>query len=254
MKFSSLFISHGAPTLPISRLPAREFLAGLGGHLPRPRAIVAVSPHWLTRERTVKSPPRFTTWHDFSGFPDELYDLEYAAPGDPRLRDRVRDLLGKAGAGAMTTDDLRLDHGVWVPLLLMYPKADVPVVQVSVTSDTPRDYYELGRALAPLAGDGVLLIGSGGAVHNLGALDWGGDGAPAAWATAFDDWIHERLGAGDWEALCDYRKQAPEPGRAHPTEDHFLPLFFAGGAGGAATSLHRSFSYGNLSMACYGFQ
>jgi 4,5-DOPA dioxygenase extradiol len=253
VKFSSLFISHGAPTLPISRLPAREFLAGLGGQLPRPRAIVAVSPHWMTRERAVKSPPRFTTWHDFAGFPEELYDLEYAAPGDPRLRDRVRDLLGQAGAGAVTTDDLRLDHGVWVPLLLMYPKADVPVVQVSATSDTPRDYYELGRALAPLAGDGVLLIGSGGAVHNLGALDWGGDGAPAAWATAFDDWIHERLGAGDWDALCDYRKQAPEPGRAHPTEDHFLPLFFAGGAGGAATTLHRSFSYGNLGMAAYGF-
>ncbi len=252
-RYSSLFISHGAPTLPHDDTPARAFLSELGHLLVRPRAVVVVSPHWLTRERAVKSPPRFKTWHDFSGFPEPLYALEYDAPGDARVRDRVRDLLGAAGLAGVPTDDLRLDHGAWVPLMLMYPKADIPVVQVSATSDTPRDYFALGRALAPLAADGVLMIGSGGAVHNLGALDWSGGGRPAPWATAFDDWLHERVEAGDWDTLYSYRQQAPEPARAHPTEDHFLPLFFAGGAGGAATSLHRSFSYGNLSMAAYGF-
>ena len=252
MKFASLFISHGAPTLPISRLPARDFLAQLGGSLPRPRAIVVVSPHWLTRERAVKSPPRFTTWHDFAGFPDELYDLEYDAPGDAGLRDRVRDLLGKAGAGVVPSDDLRLDHGVWVPLLLMYPKADVPVVQVSATMDTPRDYFELGRALKPLAAEGALLIGSGGLVHNLREMDLDSPQVPD-WAQGFADWTRECLEAGDWEALCDYRSRAPLAARAHPTEDHFLPLFFAGGAGGNATRLHDSFAHGGLSMATYGF-
>jgi 4,5-DOPA dioxygenase extradiol len=251
VKFSSLFISHGAPTLPIANIPAREFLAGLGGQLPRPRAIVAVSPHWLTRERTVKSPPRFTTWHDFAGFPDELYDLEYAAPGDPRLRDRVRDLLGQAGAGAVTTDDLRLDHGVWVPLLLMYPKADVPVVQVSATSDTPRDYYELGRALAPLAGDGVLLVGSGGAVHNLGALDLGGDAPPPAWATAFEAWLRERLQQSAVDEIVAFRERAPGLRRAHPTDDHFLPLLVALGAAserpGPVDFPVQGFEHGSLS-------
>lgn len=255
-RYASLFISHGAPTLPLSGLPARGFLAGLGKALERPRAIVVVSPHWLTRERAVKSPPRFRTWHDFSGFPEELYALEYDAPGDARLRDRARELLGQAGLAVVTSDDLKLDHGVWVPLLLMFPQADIPIVQVSATWDTPRDYYALGRALAPLTDDGVLLVGSGGLVHNLRevVMHEGGDGAAAPdWAQGFANWADSRLRAGDWEDLFDYRVRAPLAARAHPTEDHFLPLFFAGGAGGAATVLHDSFTHGSLSMATYGF-
>lgn len=251
--FSSLFISHGAPTLPISQLPAREFLVQLGQQLPRPRAIVAVSPHWMAGANEVKSPARYRTWHDFGGFPEELYRLQYAPAGEPAVAKRVMELLKAAGLGAQESADARLDHGVWVPLLLMYPAADIPVVQISATWDTPRQYHELGKALKPLAQDGVLVIGSGGAVHNLGALNWGGDGPAPGWAKAFDDWVGERLAAGDWDSLCDYRRLAPDPQRAHPTEDHFLPLFFAGGAGGRAESLHRSFSYGSLSMAVYGF-
>ena len=254
LKFSSLFLSHGAPTLPLTGLPAREFLGQLGGKLERPEAIVVVSPHWLTKERAVKSPPRFSTWHDFSGFPDELYALKYDAPGDALLRSRVTDLLGEAGLAAPVSDDLKLDHGVWVPLLLMYPKADVPVVQVSATWDTPRDYHALGRALAPLAAEGVLLIGSGGFVHNLREVLMHDEaGAIPDWAQEFAGWTDAQLKAGDWEALFDYRRRAPDAARAHPTEDHFLPLFFAGGAGGAATVLHDSFAHGSLSMACYGF-
>jgi len=265
LKFSSLFVSHGAPTLPLSGLPARTFLAELGQQLARPKAIVVVSPHWMTRERAVKSPPRFTTWHDFQGFPEELYTLEYQAPGDARVRDRVRELLGAAGMPVVASDDLKLDHGVWVPLLLMYPDCDVPVVQVSATLDTPRDYFALGAALRPLAADGVLLLGSGGFVHNLREIIMveGGDGEDIPeWAQEFAGWTDARLKDGDWDALCDYRQRAPQAARAHPTEDHFLPLFFAGGAGGAggtggegakAVPLHSSFSHGSLSMAAYGF-
>lgn len=263
-RFSSLFVSHGAPTLPLSGLPARAFLTELGRTLARPTAIVAVSPHWMTRERAIKSPPRFTTWHDFSGFPEELYALEYDAPGDAHMRDRVRELLGAAGVPAVASDDLKLDHGVWVPLLLMYPGRDVPVVQVSSTLDTPRDYFALGAALRPLAGEGVLLLGSGGFVHNLREviMSEGGDAEHVpGWAQEFADWTDAQLREGDWDALCNYRQHAPHAARAHPTEDHFLPLFFAGGAGrpgtagagATATTLHNSFAHGSLSMAAYGF-
>ena len=251
-RYSSLFISHGAPTLPISRLPARKFLEGLGQELERPKAIVIVSPHWMTKERAVKSPPRFSTWHDFYGFPEELNALEYDAPGDRALRERVRELLGAAGVAAAASDDLRLDHGAWVPLLLMYPEVDLPIVQVSATWDTPRDYHTLGKALAPLAADGVLLVGSGGFVHNLREIEFDSKKVPD-WASAFADWADEKVRAGDWEALFEYRTGAPQAARAHPTDDHWLPLYFAGGAGGAATRLHDSFSHGSLSMACYGF-
>lgn len=251
--FSSLFISHGAPSLPISDLPARAFLEGLARELPRPRAIIVQSPHWMTRGLEVKAPARYQTWHDFGGFPQALYGISYTPAGDADLAVLTVDALRACGVQARPTTDARLDHGVWVPLMLMYPEADIPVVQVSATWTTPRDYFDLGRALQPLLGDGVMLIGSGGLVHNLGEIEFDGDRVPA-WARAFDDWTDARLQAGDWDALCDYRRQAPEPARAHPSEDHFLPLFFAGGAGGEAQPLHRSFSHGSLSMACYGFE
>ncbi len=253
--FSSLFISHGAPTLPISGIPAREFLRGLGATLGRPKAIVAVSPHWMTRTREVKSPERYTTWHDFGGFPDELYTLRYEAPGSAELRAQVQQLLGDSHVVSLPSEDRKLDHGVWVPLLLMYPAADIPVVQVSATWDTPREYLRVGRALAPLAQDGVLLLGSGGFVHNLREVQFDGGEIPD-WAQRFHDWADARVRAGDWDALCDYRRLAPDAERAHPTEDHFLPLFFAAGAAGvgaAASALHNSFSHGSLSMAAYGF-
>lgn len=250
---SSLFVSHGAPTLPISDIPARDFLRQLGTGLRRPRAIVALSPHWVTATVEVKSPARYRTWHDFGGFPEELYRIQYMPAGEPAVAARVLELLQGAGIEARASSDQRLDHGVWVPLMLAWPDADVPVVQVSSTVDTPCAYFELGRALRPLAGEDVLVLGSGGAVHNLGALNWSGAGPAPAWAREFDDWVDAHLQSGDWDALCDYRRQAPHAVRAHPTEDHFLPLFLAGGAGGAAAPLHRSFSYGSLGMGAYAF-
>ncbi len=249
----SLFISHGAPTLPLEQSPARRFLETLGRDLPRPRAIVALSPHWMTSGIEVKSPPRFKTWHDFGGFQDELYRIRYEPAGEPALAERVLELLRSAGLDAQPSPDTKLDHGVWVPLMLMYPHADLPVVQVSATWDTPARYRQLGQALRVLASEDLLILGSGGLVHNLRELDFGSDAVPD-WARCFDDWADARLAENDWEALCDYRHRAPDAVRAHPTEDHFLPLFFAGGAGGQAKALHRSFSHGGLSMAAYSFR
>jgi 4,5-DOPA dioxygenase extradiol len=253
-RYAGIFLSHGAPTLPLDDHPAREFLGALGRRLPRPRAIVVVSPHWLTRSLALKAPTRFETWHDFQGFPEALYRLHYRPHGDAVLRDRAALLLQEAGIGVdISAVDARLDHGAWVPLMLMYPQADVPLVQLSMISDTPQRYREIGRALRPLTDDGVLLVGTGGAVHNLGEVDFA-DGAPVpAWAREFDQWLGERIAAGDWDALCDYRRRAPQAERAHPTEDHFLPLFFASGAGDRAERLHHSFSHGSLGMAAYGF-
>lgn len=251
-RFSSVFVSHGAPTLPISGEPARAFLSELGAALGTPKAIVAVSPHWMTRTRAVKSPDRFATWHDFGGFPAELYSIRYEPPGSAELRGEVLHLLGESHQVSIPSDDARLDHGVWVPLMLMYPPADIPVVQVSATLDAPRKYFELGRALAPLAAQGVLLLGSGGFVHNLHEIEFDGGPVPD-WAQEFHDWADGRVKAGDWDALFDYRRRAPHAVRAHPTDEHFMPLFFAAGAGGAATGLHSGFSHGSLGMAAYGF-
>lgn len=254
-RYASLFLSHGAPTLPLEQHPARDFLRALGARLPRPRALVVMSPHWHTEGLFAKAPPRFETWHDFGGFPPELYRLQYRAPGEPVLRDRAAELLREARIPVeLAVADARLDHGAWVPLLLMYPQADVPLVQLSLPARTaPAGIRAIGRALRPLAGDGVLLIGTGGAVHNLREVEFGAAGMPPAWSRAFDDWVRERLEAADWTALDDYRRQAPDAARAHPTDDHFLPLFFAGGAGDQATTLHRSFGHGSLSLAAYGF-
>lgn len=252
--FAGLFVSHGAPTLPLDSHPARDFLRELGTRLPRPRAILALSPHWTTPATALKAPERFQTWHDFAGFPEELYRLRYEPPGATVVRDRALALLSDAGVQAQAVPDRRLDHGVWVPLLLMYPDADVPLVQISATRDTPRRYHELGRILKPLAREGVLLFGTGGAVHNLGELEWSGEGDAPPWSRDFDRWLADRLAARDWEALFDYRRLAPAAARAHPTEDHLLPLFFAGAAGDGVEALHQSFSYGSLSMAAYGFR
>ena len=251
--FSSLFISHGAPTLPMENSPARRFLESLGQQLPKPSAIVVLSPHWMTRGLEVKSPERFETWHDFGGFPEELYRLKYTPRGEPVLATRVLELLRGAGMHAQPSADVKLDHGVWVPLLLMFPQADIPLVQVSATWDTPKRYRELGQTLGPLAKEGVLILGSGGLVHNLREIVMDSDFVPD-WARNFEQWAHAKLEAGDWDSLCEYRKLAPDAARAHPTEDHYLPLYFAGGAGGESVALHRSFAHGGLSMATYAFK
>jgi 4,5-DOPA dioxygenase extradiol len=248
----ALFISHGAPTLAVEKIPAHDFLIELGKRLPRPCAIVAVSPHWIAPQFAIKQVERHRAWHDFGGFPDELYQIRYAPPGDPALAARIAQQLQQSGMQTQLVSDERIDHGVWVPLLLMFPQADIPVVNVASLGRGPQAHYQLGRALGEACGDDVLIVGSGGAVHNLHEIAAPGS-PPKDWAIRFDDWLAGRLQAGDHEALLDYRASAPDATRAHPTEDHLMPLFVALGAGGKAEPLHRSFSYGSLSMACYGF-
>lgn len=252
----SLFVSHGAPDLVVSGHPASQFLAKLGEALPRPRAILAVSAHWERPVATLTTSPAPDTIHDFSGWPRALYELRYAVPGAPWLAARLRDLLA-AREFALAEDPVRgLDHGSWVPLSLAWPDADVPVVQLALLrGEGAARHFDLGRALAPLRAEGVLVLGSGSAVHNLGALAPEGT-PPPAWAEVFDAWLADAIAARSLAELTAFPASPREARLAHPTPEHLLPLFVAMGAGwdgGRSAPLHRSWSYGSLSMAAYAF-
>ncbi len=254
----ALFLSHGSPLHALEPGAAGAAWAGLAAALRRPRAILIVSAHWETNVPMLTGNPRPETIHDFSGFPEPLYRLRYPAPGSPELARRARALLGDAGFTAAIDGCRGLDHGAWSPLLHMYPGADIPVVQLSLQSELgPRHHYRVGRALAPLAEEGVLLVGSGHMTHNL--RDWARRAhraAPARYALEFQSWVHERIEAGDHAALLDYRTRAPHAARAHPTEEHFLPLFFALGAAGESARpvrVHDAIEDGALAMDAYAF-
>ena len=256
MTMPTVFVSHGSPMLILEQhRPARAFLAALGEALPkRPKAIVAVSAHWETDVPAVSTTRKPSTIHDFYGFPPALYALSYAPPGAPELAERVAKLTGAAH------DPHRgLDHGAWVPAKLAWPEADIPMFQLSVQPEqSPAYHVELGRKLAALRDEDILVMGSGSATHNLRALvrTGGDDSEPEPWARAFDDWQAKTLETGDEAALADYRRQAPYAVESHPTDEHFLPLhvaFSAAGKGTRGRALHRSFALGNLSMAAYAF-
>ncbi|MBK5002504.1 dioxygenase [Pseudomonas sp. S31] len=246
----SLFISHGSPMLALQPGASGPALAGLANALPRPKAIVVVSAHWESQELLVTGAAQPETWHDFYGFPPALYAVQYPAPGEPALARRVSELLQ-----ARLDPQRPFDHGAWVPLSLMYPEADIPVIQVSLPSRLgPALQVRVGQALAELRNEGVLLIGSGSITHNLGELDWhAGPDVIEPWALAFRDWVVERLEADDQAALLDYRKQAPFAARNHPSDEHLLPLFFALGAGGRFGIVHQGFTLGALGMDIYRF-
>jgi 4,5-DOPA dioxygenase extradiol len=256
----SLFVSHGAPTFPLTDAPARGFLEGYAAHLPvRPRAILAVSAHWETQTPTVNTPAINPTIHDFHGFPPELYQIQYAAPGSPWLVERVAALIA-AGGGTLRRDAERgLDHGAWVPLRLLYPQADVPVVQLSVQTELgPDHHYRLGRLLAPLRAEGVLIVGSGSFTHDLSSFRhyYHALHAPAPdWVDGFADWMTLAIEQGRIDDLLAYREKAPFARRNHPSEEHLLPLFVALGAGEgrAPEHLHASTTYGILRMDAFAF-
>ncbi len=254
----TLFVSHGAPTLVTDPVPTRAFLLGLGGALPRPRAILCVSAHWDTSAPRLTAGERPGTMYDFYGFPDELYEMTYPAPGDPALARRTAGLLASAQIPVALDAERGLDHGAWVPLTLMYPQADIPVLQLSIQSHlSPRHHLELGRAIAPLREEGVLIVASGNATHNLReAFSHSIDEPPVPYAREFADWLTGRILAGDTDALLDYLEQGPQGPRNHPTADHYLPLLVALGAGmegngGTGRLLHDGYTYGVLSMAAY---
>jgi 4,5-DOPA dioxygenase extradiol len=249
----SLFVSHGAPTLLIDPCPTRDFLAGLGSEMPHPRAILCISAHWTTEAPRISGSAVPETIHDFYGFPEPLYQVRYPAPGDPGLAAEVAGCLD--GLAPEIDPERGLDHGAWVPLKLMYPAADIPVVQLSVSpARDPAWHVELGRRLRPLRAQGVLVIGSGGATHNLRDFARHPLDAPAQpYARGFADWLSERITTGEVESLENVWSQAPEATRNHPTPEHLVPLHVALGAGDGTPGrrLHDAFTYGVLSMAAY---
>ncbi len=250
-----LFVSHGAPTFALEPGEPGSRLRAIGAGLAdRVEAVVVLSPHWMTRALAITSVATPATIRDFGGFDPALYRLQYPVAGAPALATEVRDRLAAAGIGADLDPQRGLDHGAWVPLMHLFPAADRPVLQVSMPVDLdPRGAFALGRALAPLRERGVLLVGSGSLTHNL--YDLQPPGAPAAeYVRAFAEWIAAAIGAGDHDALVDYRRRAPQAERAHPTEDHYLPLPFAAGAANVAETARRldgGVTYGVLSMDAY---
>jgi len=256
MTLPSIFVSHGAPTLSLDPGETGAFWERLAKNLPRPKAVLCVSAHWMTDEPEVSAPERNETIHDFYGFPEPLYRLTYPAPGAPALAARVTALLGDAGVPITIDRSRGLDHGAWVPLRIMYPAADIPTSQLSI--QLRRDaawHHRVGAALAPLRDEGVLVLASGGAVHNLRGLAWQG-GPAAEWARQFDDWLAAALAEGQMAELLDWTRRAPHAREAQPSPDHFLPLFVALGAAGAGARgerLHQGFTLGSLSMAAFRF-
>ena len=253
----TFFIAHGSPSLALEDNAYTQFLHSLGEHLLRPRAIVLFSAHWLAATQQISEVRRYETIHDFGGFPDALREIRYPAPGDPQLAAKIADLLGQSGIP--TSRDVRrgLDHGAWVVLRLLYPAADIPVVSMSVNPRlAPEEQYRIGKALAVLREEDVLLIGSGGTVHNLGMIEWDAQEVNE-WALAFDRWLGDQAVRWDMDALFRY-EQAPHAALAvpHHGNEHFAPLFYAmGGADDArkAVLLHRSYAYGSLSHSVWQF-
>ncbi|WP_439878187.1 DODA-type extradiol aromatic ring-opening family dioxygenase [Pseudomonas prosekii] len=253
--FPSLYISHGSPMLALEPGASGPALTRLAAQLPKPKAIVIMSAHWESNELLVSGNPQPETWHDFGGFPKALFEVQYPAPGDPQLAAEVIELLNANDLPARIDARRPFDHGVWVPLSLMYPQADIPVVQVSLpTRGGPALQTRVGQALQSLREHGVLLIGSGSITHNLRELDWhAGPESVEPWAKVFRDWMIEKLAANDEAALHDYRQQAPNAARNHPSDEHLLPLYFARGAGGEFAIAHQGFTMGALGMDIYRF-
>lgn len=251
----TLFLSHGAPDLVLSDHVAVDAMRQIVNTYEIPRAIVVISAHWISRDKVaVSSSATPETIHDFGNFGAELYQLRYPAPGDPQLAAQIVDLLKSAGLQATTDAQRGLDHGAWMPLLLMYPQADIPVVQISLPGVNPDACLRLGQAIAELRNEGILVIGSGGTVHNLRLLHH--NNQPEAWAESFADWLIQAVEGNRIDLLLDAEEQHPLFRKAHPTTDHFVPLLVAWGAADPTRPgkrFHHSFTYGNLGMSSFLF-
>jgi 4,5-DOPA dioxygenase extradiol len=258
----SIFVSHGAPNLVLYDTPARRFLAEYARNIERPTAILSVSAHFETDRPAVVADPAPEMIYDFGGFEDELYTLTYPAPGDPALAERVAGLLAEAGLGPAVVQKRGYDHGTWVPMMLLFPDADIPVAQLSVQPGASAEHhYRLGEAIAPLREEGVLIVGSGSFTHNLyeafqnlrrGAVD----ADRPEWVESFVDWMVGHLEAGDVDDLLDYRAKAPYAAENHPTDEHLMPLYVALGAAGQdvkAQRVHESHQFGALELDAFAF-
>lgn len=255
----SLFVPHGAPTFALRPGAAGAALARQAAGLPRPRAVVAMSAHWETARPTVGTATRLETMHDFRGFPEALYRIRYPATGCPEAARAVGRAIEANGMQVDFDADRGLDHGAWVPLRKMFPEADVPVVPLSLQPGAgPEHALRVGRALAPLRREGLLIVASGNLTHNLRDYSEAGPAhaEPPAYVRRFADWIHQQLVAGDTAALLDYRAQAPDARRAHPSEEHLLPLFVALGAAGEpfeTLRFHAGIDDAALAMDAFAF-
>jgi 4,5-DOPA dioxygenase extradiol len=250
----ALFIGHGSPMNTLESNDYTEAWRALGRHLPRPRAILAVSAHWYFGATAVTAMPSPRTIHDFYGFPQPLFDFDYPAAGDPALAGEIVELVKPEWVG-LDRDQWGLDHGTWSVLAHLYPDADVPVVQLSINALRPLDYHlELARRLAPLRERGVMILGSGNVVHNLRRLQWDEPNLAHDWAERFDDAAVAQL-ADDPGAILELREH-PDYALAVPTPDHFVPLLYLAGlaeaAGVGAEPLVRGYAMGSISMTCYG--
>jgi len=258
-RLPTLFVPHGAPTFALDPGAAGAVMQQTAAALPRPRAIVIVSPHWDTEVASVGSAETPATIHDFYGFPQALYALDYPATGSRDASHEVIAAIAKAGLPVVEVASQGLDHGAWIPLQLMFPDADVPVIPVSVQSHLGvKGAYALGRALAPLVDEGFLVVGSGNLTHNLGdyRIARQNGGQVPAYVHDFPDWLAQKIMQRDVSALLDYRHQAPEAARAHPSDEHLQPLYVALGAAGdtpGVERLYKGVSDYVLAMDAYAF-
>ena len=252
----TVFVSHGAPTFAVEPGLAGPLLKALGDRLPRPRAVLVVSPHWMTRGLTITSSARPQTIHDFGGFPAALYALQYPAPGAPALAQSIATMLSDAGFETRLDGQRGLDHGAWVPMMHMFPAHDIPVMQLSLPVDFgPEQTWALGQALAPLSAQGVLIVGSGSLTHNLHEFRQRGD-THEAYVQTFTDWARHAVQTHDRDALIGYLEHAPQARRAHPTAEHYLPLLIAAGAAAPDAQvdvIDGGVTHGVLSMDSYVF-
>ncbi|RFU65390.1 DODA-type extradiol aromatic ring-opening family dioxygenase [Peribacillus glennii] len=252
----SLFLAHGTPTLALEKHAYAEFLKDYASGLPIPKAIVILSAHWESREQTVTAVQKHGIIHDFTGFSEELYHITYPAPGMIELADDILSLLAHAGVFALLDNRRPLDHGAWVPLHIMYPEADIPVIPLSINPSLPnKRQYEIGMALAELRNKDVLIIGSGGIVHNPEEFRMDMDVAEG-WAVYFEEWVEKKICNWDLQDLFDYETKAPFAMSAVPTKEHFAPLLIAMGTGHENKDprlLYRSFELGNLSLTAWEF-
>ena len=245
----AIFIGHGSPMNIVAENSYTRDLEKLGTALAKPRAVLVVSAHWMTHGFYSGSDDVNVTIHDFYGFPDGLYEKRYPAPGAPDVAERVAELTG----GVVKPAERGLDHAAWAPLIRVWPEADVPVLELSIDLSEPEaDHYALGRLLAPLRDEGVLVMGSGNIVHNLRAIDWDEDAAPFDWAVEFDAFVADAVAERRHEDLVDYL-QHPLGRMAAPTPDHYLPLLYviaAQGDGEAVSTIHEGIQHGSVSMRC----
>lgn len=255
---SPLFIAHGAPLLAIEDNEYTQFLNHLGETMPRPKAVVVFSAHWESARQQISDVDTYDTIYDFGGFPDELYHIEYPAKGDHAVASEIEAAFTRNGIAWDVNTDRGLDHGAWIVLRLLFAQADVPVVAMSVNPRiTPQEQYQIGKSLAALSEQDVLVVASGGTVHNLRAVDFRAS-EPNDWAVRFDAWLAEHLREWDVESLFAYAEIAPDARLAVPPHgnEHFIALFYAMGAADGvrrANLLHRSYRYGNLSHSVWQF-